>query len=159
MSDFSRDYHVVSLSGWYYGKVGGLLGNFDYETHNDLMTPNGAVEKRMRRFLNAWEVDNSCKSTQTYIDRVPAKSTDECQAVFDSSSSNLRPCFLAVRLNSKFMKWVKVIVCEKSVHVISITVITSSHHRANITMGTFSLLFLFHVIIQTFSIRSIHIVE
>lgn len=89
--------------------VGGLLGNFDYEAYNDLMLPNGDVQDRLRRFLNAWEVDSSCRSTQMYLDDKPAKSTEQCKTVFDSSSSSLRPCFLAVSLLLELFVYSKVL--------------------------------------------------
>lgn len=99
ISDFRHDYHIVGLSGWYFNKVGGLLGNFDYEAYNDFMLPNGDREKRLRRFLNAWEVASSCRSSMAYVQSRPAKTNKQCSAVFDTSSSSLRPCFLAVSIS------------------------------------------------------------
>jgi hypothetical protein len=96
VSDFSRDYHIVALSGWYYGKVGGLLGNIDNEPNNDLTTPEGETDPKLRKFLNSWEVDSSCRSTMAYSENEPKVKSPECSAVFDASSSSLRPCFILV---------------------------------------------------------------
>lgn len=92
-SDFTRDYIIVSLSGYYYGKVGGLLGNIDNEPLNDLMTPEGITVDKIRKFLNSWEVDRSCRSTMSYSEREQRQKTEECISFFDSSASSLRPCF------------------------------------------------------------------
>jgi hypothetical protein len=97
ISDFSRDYHIVGMSGWYYGKVGGLLGNIDGEQHNDYMNPAGEVEERTRKLLNSWEVDTTCKSTMEFVEEESKRRLPECAAVFNASSSSLRPCFLMVR--------------------------------------------------------------
>ncbi|XP_053394173.1 apolipophorins-like [Mercenaria mercenaria] len=96
VSDFSSDYHIVGLSGWYYGKVGGLLGNNDNEPNNDVMSPEGESGLRIRKFLNSWEVASSCRSTMAYVQDEPKRKSEECAAVFNSSSSTLRPCFLQV---------------------------------------------------------------
>lgn len=96
VSDFKNDYHIVGLSGWYFGQVGGLLGNIDNEQGNDNMTPEGAVESRTRKFFNSWEVDSSCRSTMVYTQRDPKRKSAECTAIFNTPSSSLRPCFLQV---------------------------------------------------------------
>ncbi|WAR23117.1 APLP-like protein [Mya arenaria] len=96
MSDFKNDYHLVHLSGWYFNKVGGLFGNFDYEHSNDVMTPDGIQEAKLRRYFNTWEVDASCKSTRIFVDPEVTKRDETCTAVFEATTSNLRPCFLHV---------------------------------------------------------------
>ena len=99
LSDFKSNYHFIALSGWYYGKVAGLLGRYDNEPSNDLMTPEGDVIDNLKKFMNSWEVDNSCKSKNVYTDDEGRKNNKKCSAVFEKTSSSLRPCFLMVSFN------------------------------------------------------------
>ncbi|KAL4235628.1 hypothetical protein ACF0H5_004023 [Mactra antiquata] len=100
VSDFSRDYHIVGLSGWYFGKVGGLLGSYDNERYNDIMTSAGEVTDNIRKFSRSWEVDRTCRSTMVYIDEDSTEKKPECENTFSASSSSLRPCFLFVEPDS-----------------------------------------------------------
>lgn len=56
--DTSIDHITVKINGWYYGKTGGLLGVYDNEQSNDLMTPFGkTLEKNdVDRFAKTWEI-------------------------------------------------------------------------------------------------------
>ena len=54
--DTADDYIVVTLNGWYYGKTGGLLGVYDNEPSNDLMTPFRKVIDNTNRFAATWDV-------------------------------------------------------------------------------------------------------
>ena len=56
VSDFESDFHIVHVDGWYFNKVGGLLGNFDFEHYNDMMMPDRSTSDSERPFFNAWEV-------------------------------------------------------------------------------------------------------
>ncbi|KAH3831766.1 hypothetical protein DPMN_105036 [Dreissena polymorpha] len=101
VSDFSNQYHMVHLSGWYFGKVGGLFGNFDNEHYNDWTKPDGSLETQDRKLLNSWEVAGTCRPQmqRVVIDDDVKTRNDQCTEVFDSSLSNLRPCFLMVSPN------------------------------------------------------------
>lgn len=48
----------VTLSGWYFGKTGGLFGVYDNEASNDWMTPERAVAKKAREFVDSWRLEN-----------------------------------------------------------------------------------------------------
>jgi len=54
--DTTVDHIDVKLSGWYFGKVGGLLGLYDNEPSNDLMTSFGKVIDDSSRFARTWNV-------------------------------------------------------------------------------------------------------
>ena len=99
LSDFKSNYHFIGLSGWYYGKVAGLLGSYDNEPSNDLMTPEGEVVDNVKKFMNNWEVDDNCKSKNVYVDNEGRRKNEKCSAVFEKTSSSLRPCFLMVSLH------------------------------------------------------------
>ena len=54
--DTVEDYIVVTISGWYYGKTGGLLGVYDNEPSNDLTTPYNKVIDNTKRFATTWDI-------------------------------------------------------------------------------------------------------
>ena len=54
--DTAEDHIQVTVNGWYYGKTGGLLGIYDNEPSNDLMTPFRKVIDNSRRFASTWDV-------------------------------------------------------------------------------------------------------
>lgn len=60
--DLTLDHITIQISGWYYGKTGGLLGVYDNEPSNDLMTPFNKVIDNSSRFARTWDVGtNSCR--------------------------------------------------------------------------------------------------
>ncbi len=85
----------VTLSGWYYGKTGGLLGVYDNEPSNDLMTPEREFVADGDRFASSWAVGH-CPTTFGYTEDAAATSHSDmttCQRLFSSPSSPLQPCF------------------------------------------------------------------
>uniref|UniRef100_A0A8D9B621 Apolipophorins n=1 Tax=Cacopsylla melanoneura TaxID=428564 RepID=A0A8D9B621_9HEMI len=54
-----QDICVVQLSPWMYGKTVGLLGNFDYESYNDLSLPNGTLTTNRHCLLEAWKLSDA----------------------------------------------------------------------------------------------------
>ena len=46
----------VTISGWYFGKTGGLLGIYDNEPSNDWMTPQREVVDDIKTFATSWQV-------------------------------------------------------------------------------------------------------
>ncbi|KAL3871450.1 hypothetical protein ACJMK2_039447 [Sinanodonta woodiana] len=55
------DRYVFTMSGWYFGKIAGLLGSYDNEPSNDFITSFGKVIDDERRFSSTWDVGSgSC---------------------------------------------------------------------------------------------------
>ncbi|XP_060574103.1 apolipophorins-like [Ruditapes philippinarum] len=50
------DTYMVKLNGYYYGKTNGLLGSYDNEPSNDMMTSFGKVTDSAERFAKTWDV-------------------------------------------------------------------------------------------------------
>nr|ATU82717.1 venom apolipophorin-like protein 1 [Pristhesancus plagipennis] len=48
------------VSGFYFNKLRGLLGNLNYEQFDDLYLPQGNVGSDPAQLCNSWKVDNSC---------------------------------------------------------------------------------------------------
>jgi len=91
---------TVAISGWYFGKTGGLLGTYDYEPSTDMTNPMGKRLEDVERFANTWEVAKTCSDKTNYAKKFHAvaniKSTAAyhiCADLFIADSSVLRPAF------------------------------------------------------------------
>merc|ERR1712180_431412 len=91
---------TVAISGWYFGKTGGLLGTYDYEPSTDMTNPMGKRLEDVERFANTWEVAKTCSDKTNYAKKFHAvaniKSTvayQTCADLFIADSSVLRPAF------------------------------------------------------------------
>merc|ERR1712212_1467704 len=91
---------TVAISGWYFGKTGGLLGTYDYEPSTDMTNPMGKRLQDIERFANTWEVAKTCSDKTNYakafhkvanIKTTPAYTV--CADLFVAESSALRPAF------------------------------------------------------------------
>jgi len=91
---------TIAVSGWYYGKTGGLLGTYDYEPSTDMTNPMGKRVEDIERFANSWEVAKTCSDKTNYaktfhkvahIKNTIAYAT--CAALFLDDNSVLRPAF------------------------------------------------------------------
>jgi len=97
----------VTISGWYFGKTGGLLGIYDNEPSNDWMTPERDVVDDIKTFATSWQMSD----TQDGASQCPVKSgkdagseddlpsdweREECEKIFRRDTSSLRPCFNTV---------------------------------------------------------------
>lgn len=99
------DICTVELPGWYFGKTGGMLGTFDYESSNDFSLPNGTVSHTLEAFANSWQVGSAqCHSVNyatvpTYSpisEESQASNNNQCTAYFGDQLSPLRRCFSQV---------------------------------------------------------------
>ena len=50
------DTYMVKLNGYYYGKTSGLLGSYDDEPSNDMMTSFGKPTSNADRMSKTWEI-------------------------------------------------------------------------------------------------------
>ena len=46
----------ITISGWYFGKTGGLLGVYDNEASNDWMTPDREIVPSLKQFASSWQI-------------------------------------------------------------------------------------------------------
>ena len=99
-------YNICSftLSGWYFGKTGGLLGTYDNEPSNDWMTPDRRLDSNLQDFAQAWAINDQCLTQVTQSDEGMAnnpelldfESQSACQETFGAETSALMPCFSTV---------------------------------------------------------------
>ena len=50
------DYYTIVMNGFYFGKTNGLLGSYDNEPNNDMMTSFGKPISDADRFVRTWDV-------------------------------------------------------------------------------------------------------
>ena len=89
---------TFTISGWYFGKTGGLLGIYDNEPSNDWMTSERQIVSTLEAFVTSWSVTKDRQCPVRFFGQTPASTPEEteaCQALFESvdESSALRPCF------------------------------------------------------------------
>ncbi|KAL3868031.1 hypothetical protein ACJMK2_040870, partial [Sinanodonta woodiana] len=97
ISDIDNNFHFIRISGWYFNKVRGLLGTYNNEPYDDMMTVKGDFSSDKETMVASWEVARTCRTNQNFADsRESTPNLEECSAMFDSSSSYLRLCFRQV---------------------------------------------------------------
>ena len=85
----------VKISGWSFGKVGGLLGVYDNEPSNEMMTPDRTIASSMGSFISSWKSQSDCPDIDNeVIDGTPSEwDRRKCGELFDNDTSHLFPCF------------------------------------------------------------------
>jgi hypothetical protein len=51
----------IDLSGWYFGKTGGLLGTLNHERYDDMIMPNKQITSDAFTLGSAWQVQERCR--------------------------------------------------------------------------------------------------
>lgn len=82
----------VRVSGFYHGKLKGILGNADNEPWDDFTLPNGHVTENESEFGNAYRLDSKCEAAKE-VDHHSHHRDSTCTEYFASSSSSLSSCF------------------------------------------------------------------
>ncbi|XP_074640262.1 uncharacterized protein LOC141898317 isoform X2 [Tubulanus polymorphus] len=100
--DTAHDSCTVSISALYHGRTAGLMGTFDNEQNNELMTPDGRVTKNLETLLSSWQVANRCENDgNVALQRsslIKNREADQmCEHLFESKSSIFKPCFGVVK--------------------------------------------------------------
>ena len=86
---------IFKVSGWYFGKVGGLLGVYDNEASNDLMTSELLITDKAEGFLETWKTERQCVEGSVLVATKALSEWDrkKCIEMFESNTSHLSPCF------------------------------------------------------------------
>jgi hypothetical protein len=96
-----RDICTVQVTGWSFGKTGGLFGVYNNEPADDFMTPfrQQRSDDEVDSFANSWKVGTSrCRVRNFAVTRPTpnARNTRLCDQLFVDQQSVLRPCFQMV---------------------------------------------------------------
>ncbi|CAH1391672.1 unnamed protein product [Nezara viridula] len=60
MCSHNLDNCGIEVSGFYFGRLRGLLGNLNGETYDERMTPEGKIVENSGDLANSWKLDGSC---------------------------------------------------------------------------------------------------
>merc|ERR1712045_898829 len=85
---------TFTISGWYFGKTGGLLGVYDNEPSNDWMNPEREVISSLEDFVKSWTMDKGKNCPIKFSDQIiPSTSVelDTCAEIFKTENSPLKP--------------------------------------------------------------------
>eukprot|EP00920_Eleutheroschizon_duboscqi_P012335 GHVT01029474.1.p1 GENE.GHVT01029474.1~~GHVT01029474.1.p1 ORF type:complete len:2008 (+),score=229.68 GHVT01029474.1:1639-7662(+) len=98
--DLPHDRCTVSISGWYFGKVAGLMGTYDNEAATDLTTATNTLTSDISDFAQSWSIGPRCKAVNSAV-KVPEFDSDSrykrlCKQYFEDQTSMFRPCFRQV---------------------------------------------------------------
>lgn len=112
-----RDYHTVSLlsrygasvecsedlttchvivSGFYSGRLRGLLGNGNNEPYDDYLLPNGKITESTSELGNAYRTRQDCAAVTASGDDHPKSHSNEFCSQYFGRDSSLRLCFLFI---------------------------------------------------------------
>lgn len=99
MCDLPHDHCTVAISGWYFGKTAGLLGTYDNEPSNDLMTIDKSLMTEPAQVAETWTVGQRCRSANRAIVVNPDTETRRyraCAELFANASSMFRTGYRVV---------------------------------------------------------------
>ncbi|XP_065572604.1 apolipophorins-like isoform X1 [Artemia franciscana] len=96
--DTKRDVCVINVSGFYFGKIFGLLGSFNHEVADDWSSINKKDSKNVIDFSNNWKLNKQCKekpvtAIATSLNLQNSQIGRDCQSLFASIRSPFRSCF------------------------------------------------------------------
>ncbi|KAK4871612.1 hypothetical protein RN001_015736 [Aquatica leii] len=92
------NYCTIQLSGWLFGKVGGLLGTLDNDVSTDFNLPGGSKASDLEQFIQGWQVGkcHSYDEVKNLTSISPLSITlfeTLCQLFFSNVNSPLASCF------------------------------------------------------------------
>jgi len=92
--DVTHDVCRLEITGWQFGKTGGLLGTYNNEPVDDMSAPNGQRMASLTDFTSSWSLGGNCLSNAA--EPVPGTPEHACQALFNNSASPFRSCYTLV---------------------------------------------------------------
>ncbi|XP_072754262.1 apolipophorins [Anoplolepis gracilipes] len=87
---------TVRVSGFYHGKLRGLLGDGNNEPYDDYTLPSGKITESETEFANGYKLKPDCASVNA-IDHKTEKRNPVCTEYFASEKSPLKKCFNYVK--------------------------------------------------------------
>nr|XP_034313736.1 apolipophorins isoform X7 [Crassostrea gigas] len=104
--DLPSNVFTIEVSGWYFGKLAGILGTYNNEQYDELTTGDNKIVKNEDSFYNSWEVSKKCRPNGNNAVDIIQDESDfkyiKCAKVLKSTDSVLRPCFRQVNPDKAF---------------------------------------------------------
>lgn len=86
----------VTVSGFYSGKLRGLLGNGNNEPYDDYLLPNGKITESTSELGNAYRTRQDCEAVTATGDEHPKSHSNEFCSQYFSRDSSLLLCYMFV---------------------------------------------------------------
>lgn len=96
------DVCFIELSGWFFGKIAGVLGTMNNEKFDDFTNSDNTISLNEKDFIDSWKFPSTCDDPET-------KSTDDqpavqrlrgnCELYFKQKTSYFATCFTIVDPN------------------------------------------------------------
>ena len=87
----------ISVSGWYFGKLAGLLGTYDNEPSNDFRRSDGRIVHDVAAFAYSWRAGSNsgqCRPKSYVREFSEYQDLDGiCKEYLTNINSPFRPCF------------------------------------------------------------------
>ena len=97
------DVCTIELSGWYFGRIGGILGTMNNEKFDDLTLPDNTITSSADSFVESWKISSkSCSAINNSLDTVNGYSDTvkkNCDLFFKQKTSYFATCFTIVDPN------------------------------------------------------------
>ena len=88
----------IKLSGWYFGRTGGLLGVYDNEPSNDWMLSSRQQTTDLKSFIESWKIGEEREEEYIQVqESLNSWDREKCANLFLDEDSTLRPCFGIVK--------------------------------------------------------------
>lgn len=83
---------AVRVSGFYHGKLRGLLGDGNNEHYDDYTLPSGKITESETEFANGYKLKSDCAAVNA-IDHTAKQRNPVCTDYFSGQKSTLKNCF------------------------------------------------------------------
>ncbi|XP_029170500.1 apolipophorins [Nylanderia fulva] len=87
---------TIRVSGFYHGKLRGLLGDGNNEQYDDYTLPSGKITESETEFANGYKLKPDCPAVNA-IDHKTHQRNPVCTEYFTSEKSTLKKCFNYVK--------------------------------------------------------------
>lgn len=91
------DVCVIELSGWFFGKIAGVLGTMNNEPFDDLRKSDNTIAAGNDEFTDSWKLDSMCsseiKEAPTAADKLGDDLKKICESFFRQKNSYFAECF------------------------------------------------------------------
>lgn len=89
----------IELSGWFFGKIAGVLGTMNNEKFDDFTSSDNTISLDEKEFIESWKLPSSCSEQKTKpTNAKPAAETlqKSCELYFKQKTSYFANCFTIV---------------------------------------------------------------
>lgn len=93
------DVCFIELSGWFFGKIAGVLGTMNNEKFDDLTNSDNSITLDEKEFIESWKLPSSCGDFEikaTNVETSVESLRKSCDLYFKQKTSYFTTCFTIV---------------------------------------------------------------